>query len=98
VAKAASSFSIQNGRPQEGATLVIDVRKAIPSPENGYSSNSKAKRAYIVRMGRVLLAEAEKHLATTPGGHVAFGCRLGQDRSPTMAAELNRRMAERGNA
>jgi RNase adaptor protein for sRNA GlmZ degradation len=93
VGEYASSFSFDNdGGPKvDHATLVIDVRDAIKN--KSYSSKADKQR-HILRQGKALLLAAEKHLRQTPGGHVAFGCRLGHDRSVTMARELNRRIEE----
>lgn len=98
VGRHASSFSWEhNGGPVvEEATLVLDAR-VIQSPKHGYEDGKSAKRRYILQhpMGRkVLIAQALRHLAETPGGHVAFGCRLGQDRSVVLAEEVNRIMTK----
>lgn len=91
--KYASSFSIEKDEaPRVPATLVIDVRLYI-SNNDCPSGKSNAQHAITCTNAvRYLLPHAEAHLRANPDGHVAFGCRLGSDRSPALAAELERRM------
>ena len=64
------------------------------SGRNPSAPTKKARQRAILRApyAKELLYRAERHLEENPAGHVAFGCRLGQDRSPALAQELNRRM------
>lgn len=87
----ASNFSDENGEPDPRATLVLRVHHEIKNPPD---STSEQRRRHAVRhpFGRKMLALAMRHLAENPEGHVAFGCRLGHDRSKALADELTRRM------
>lgn len=95
IGKYASSFSIENDvTPHVEATLVIDVRQYITneSKPDKFKGGLGAWAVASPVAQKSLLPVAEAHLRANPDGHVAFGCRLGQDRSPALARELERRM------
>lgn len=92
--KHASSFSIEkDGGPRvAGATLVIDVRPYIDNKDCPTGKTIGQWAIQCTNAVKYLLPHAEAHLRDNPDGHVAFGCRLGQDRSVALARELERRM------
>lgn len=93
IGKYASSFSIEKDkRPHVPATLVLDVRPYVNNADAPAGKTAKEWAVQCPGARKYLLPMAEAHLRDNPDGHVAFGCRLGSDRSPALAAELERRV------